>query len=636
VHGALAGASPEVVADAQEAYLRWAARWPGANPEHDRHIWETTTSVKQRGWTHVLSDARRFLELATTARPSEDGGVTDGADVTGAAALLAVIQAEAAQREFDVVPGAVMPVAVVHVVRAVPTAAAVSAEYRDALRLAVSEARRDIPQGLERQQHFDVIAASLAARFRVHSRAVRDNLRALDALVDRAGVFCPEIEWLGPDDRDRLASASPRYLVGDYIFADGAIHIVYGAPGSRKTFLGLSWLLAVTSGHAWVNRFPVEQGGALFFAGEAPASLRVRRAAALDALSITPEAAANIPFGVVPELPPLGSVDGVDATMRLIDTHYRERHPNVPLRLIVFDTLTRLSQRAGSSTTDPKEYGNLLDRVDTIAKLTNSSILLIAHSPEGDADKPTGTYQTRGNADSVMKVERVDGESSRLIVQKAKDDVEGTPLLLRFDRRDVRLWLAASYEREHLPLPEPLSRALSGDLGPVVDLQSDQFEEKLDANATIETTTLRRQFISLALVQATPDGLRGVNKNGRDQQAEEHVRAWVQQHPGATLRGLRNSWHGKLRRVDKVVSQLQEEEVIVNRGSASRGAYFLVESDGEAEAPAAPASPLEQRPVANPVAVVPATDHAPSQGSQNRRKKRRPARGRRNPRPLET
>lgn len=102
LHGALAHAEPGVLAAAEAAYLRWAARWPGAVPENDQLIWDSTLGAKQRGWWHVLNDAKRFLDRARAETTDEDAGLVDGADVERAFALLETIRNEGAQNAFEV------------------------------------------------------------------------------------------------------------------------------------------------------------------------------------------------------------------------------------------------------------------------------------------------------------------------------------------------------------------------------------------------------------------------------------------------------------------------------------------------------------------------------------------------------
>lgn len=99
-HGALANAEPADQAAAEVAFLQWAGRWPGAYPEHDQHIWDTTKKSKQRGWRQFRSDAQRFLERARVATNAEEAGLVDGADLDAAQALLDTVRQDQAQRAF--------------------------------------------------------------------------------------------------------------------------------------------------------------------------------------------------------------------------------------------------------------------------------------------------------------------------------------------------------------------------------------------------------------------------------------------------------------------------------------------------------------------------------------------------------
>ncbi len=109
VHGALANADPDVLAAADDAFLRWAARWPGAIPEKDELIWDSTRGARHRGWRLFLIDAQTFVSRARAAPRTEDSGVTDGADLDTAQALLERLRAEGAQDAFEADPGAAPP-----------------------------------------------------------------------------------------------------------------------------------------------------------------------------------------------------------------------------------------------------------------------------------------------------------------------------------------------------------------------------------------------------------------------------------------------------------------------------------------------------------------------------------------------
>ncbi len=102
IHGALANAELEVLTAVESAFLRWAGRWPGAVPEHDQHIWDTTLGAKHRGWRRVLIDAQRFLDYARAAATLEDAGISDGASVDAAQDLLETIRQSEAQTAFPV------------------------------------------------------------------------------------------------------------------------------------------------------------------------------------------------------------------------------------------------------------------------------------------------------------------------------------------------------------------------------------------------------------------------------------------------------------------------------------------------------------------------------------------------------
>jgi AAA domain-containing protein/bifunctional DNA primase/polymerase-like protein len=160
VHGALGDVDPGILASAKEKFLCWAGRWPGANPDHDEAIWESTKGAKHRGWRHARNDADNFIARARQAGTPEESGIVDGADVAAAETLLNRIRLEDAQSAFAVDPNAKPPA----------TAAIRTQSNADPLRRIINEVRE---------------AHDVASRLLAVSK-LRKEFRLKDVEIDQA------------------------------------------------------------------------------------------------------------------------------------------------------------------------------------------------------------------------------------------------------------------------------------------------------------------------------------------------------------------------------------------------------------------------------------------------------------------
>ena len=108
----------------------------------------------------------------------------------------------------------------------------------------------------------------------------------------------------------------------------------------------------------------------------------------------------------------LGTEEGLRIAIAKIEE--AERGFDQPVRLVVFDTLTRLSGRSGLSMVDVQDFGKLLDGISSVGKPFKASTLTLAHSPKSDPHNPSGTFQLGGNADCVIKATRIETTGAEL------------------------------------------------------------------------------------------------------------------------------------------------------------------------------------------------------------------------------
>src|SRR5207245_274059 len=106
----------------------------------------------------------------------------------------------------------------------------------------------------------------------------------------------------------------------------------------------------------------------------------------------------------------------------------------------------------------------ILAGIDSLGRVTQAATLTIYHVPVSDTSRPAGTYQTTANPDVIIKAER-QGSGLNTVLRaapphgKSRSGVPPRDLLLRFKVKDVRQWLADSYEQAGRPLPSTLANA---------------------------------------------------------------------------------------------------------------------------------------------------------------------------------
>lgn len=397
----------------RQTFLDWAARWPGgSDPVEDARVWDTLP---------LTTRFDRFALFHLAARHGFDAGP------------------ERLLELHDDFADDPPPVPVAARERTVPLRPVLYESLRD-----IHEDLQGTVDALERQaQRAEALGGLKDAH--VPYRTLEELLEGFSA---PHRLVRPTILRPGPALRDALAVARPPALVPGYLYRD-AQHVLFGAPGSYKTFLALDWALHLASGRPWQGR-RVQPGGVVFFAGEGTSRLLVRMGAwfARHGMSVTQ--AAQVPFAIIDTLPTLGlGEDGLqDAIARV-----QEALPNP--RLVVFDNLTRMAAQSRLSTVDPGDLGQLLAGVDALGRVLGASTLLIAHSPMSKKNKVAGSYPIMANPDVVIQATKDQDLdlTMKLEVKKTRDGAPPRALTCTLERQDARGWVQAGFKAEGLPVP---------------------------------------------------------------------------------------------------------------------------------------------------------------------------------------
>jgi hypothetical protein len=192
--------------------------------------------------------------------------------------------------------------------------------------------------------------------------------------------------------------------------------VLYGEPGSGKTFVALSIALSVAADHSWCGT-PTVGGEVLYVAAEGLFGLKLRVEAYEKQHNLSPE---NIRFLGEPF-----NLLNPEALKRLLVT--LEAGGIRPV-LIILDTLARLM--VGADENSAKEMGQAIDGMDRVRQETGATVLVVHHTRKmGGIER--GSSALRGAADVMIECSHAKtGGIVRLECDKMKDAEQFEPINL--------------------------------------------------------------------------------------------------------------------------------------------------------------------------------------------------------------
>ncbi len=205
---------------------------------------------------------------------------------------------------------------------------------------------------------------------------------------------------------------SAQWLVEGLMPAKG-LHVLYGAPGTGKSFLALSAALHVAAGKPWGGR-SVNGGGVVYVAAEGGENFANRVVAARIALEIPQEA----PFALVITAPNLGR-DGDTGTL-IAEIRAQTARLRWRPRLVVIDTLSRSAADMNeSSSQDVMEF---VRNAASISEAFGCVVMPVHHCGKDESKGMRGSSALHGSADAEWMVSRPSDEGPRqLTVEKMKE-----------------------------------------------------------------------------------------------------------------------------------------------------------------------------------------------------------------------
>ncbi|NLH83416.1 MAG: AAA family ATPase, partial [Phyllobacteriaceae bacterium] len=248
------------------------------------------------------------------------------------------------------------------------------------------------------------------------------TVEALHELVDQSPVWRPKtptrlpVVWYGDED-----AAPPLSWLVKGLLVDGGLSAIYGPPGTSKSFLALDLALHVAHGRNWFGR-RVTPSAVLYVSGEGASGMRLRQKAWRQEKGNGTRA----PFGLMPTSINLFD-DDTGAEMLVADVKAHAAALDVPIRLIVLDTLSRM---IGSGDEDKaRDINVVVQHAEKIQRETGAHVLIVHHSGKDRDRGMRGSNALLGAADAVIEISR--HEESGICegkIVKVKDGSADVPL----------------------------------------------------------------------------------------------------------------------------------------------------------------------------------------------------------------
>lgn len=226
-------------------------------------------------------------------------------------------------------------------------------------------------------------------------------------------------------DMDELeALPPPQWLVHEMVVEDG-LTVIYGDPGSGKSFVGLDMSLRIALGMDW-HGSATQQTGVLYIAGEGARGLgkRVKGWRKEHGLE-----GAQAPFLLLPVPVAVLLPEARAKLLRTIDE--AKRRAGFPIGLVVIDTVSRSLAGAGENGAD--EMGAFVSACDIVRQHTGGAVLGVHHSGKDKDKGMRGSTVLLGACDGTIRISK-DGDLVTLKTEKQKDAEEAAPIHMRMKK----------------------------------------------------------------------------------------------------------------------------------------------------------------------------------------------------------
>lgn len=275
-------------------------------------------------------------------------------------------------------------------------------------------------------------------------REDRITVRTLYRLAAPYGFIDPTIAADFEDERARVAASvagTPlrfRFLsAGEFadrksagwivrgVLPAGDVAVIYGEPGSGKTFFALDLVVAIALGVEWRGK-KVKQGRVAYIAAEDDGGVQDRLKAQAMHRGLTP---ADIGIHFLPDAPNFlerSQIADVIAGLKACG----------PVSVVVVDTLARVT--AGGNENAGEDMGKVLGHCTTIWRATGALVILVHHSGKDASKGARGWSGIKAAVHAEISILRA-ADDRVATVAKLKNGQDGEEFGFRLQQVPVRL-----------------------------------------------------------------------------------------------------------------------------------------------------------------------------------------------------
>lgn len=265
--------------------------------------------------------------------------------------------------------------------------------------------------------------------------------------VDRNAAFRAAMQGTTPTTGPVFAPLSfsellnrpPKQWMIDNIIGRGDIAMIYGPPGSKKTFVVIDLVICCCQGKQFAGRFDIDTPlSVAYCAGEGLSGLGQRFQAAANHHRVS-----ELPnFEFYEIVPQLFTSDAGEVMSRFI----RERQERLEagqvgqLDLLVIDTLH--SATVGAEENSSKDMGKALEAIKEASAKLGCAVIIVHHTNKAGTGE-RGSSALRGAMDSMIKlVPKGNGDYTTMYCDKLKDGEEWDEqdLCLMADGHSAHVW----------------------------------------------------------------------------------------------------------------------------------------------------------------------------------------------------
>ena len=208
----------------------------------------------------------------------------------------------------------------------------------------------------------------------------------------------------------RFASATPVHWVIRGLLPQEGIGVIFGEPGSGKSFLALDLTAAVSRDAEWCGQ-EVTGGPVVYIAAEGAGGFRKRLRAIAKHQGFPLD---GIPLGIISDAPNMLKDDD-KALARAIKA-------SGGAVLVVIDTLASVTP--GANENSAEDMGAVIARCKRLQEATGATVLLVHHSGKDASRGARGWSGLRGAVDVEIEITRK-GDDRLAKVTKQKDGEDG-------------------------------------------------------------------------------------------------------------------------------------------------------------------------------------------------------------------